>query len=276
MILALNGLESIQRFAAGSTTLTADQLASADRDNQARAVRDAPPATYTVKRIREAPAINGRDNDWEGIGDVVIARTGFPLKGRARIAYDDAKLYLCFTVQDPSPWINEGKEYSRLFKSGDAVDLQLCTDPQAASDAKRRNPGAGDLRVVFSLLDGKPVAVLMRPVDPAADPALAVDYVSPVSPKHFDRVQVLASAEVAVTKNSTGYTVEAALPLAVLGLKPVAGLVLRGDVGFISSDASGTINAARTYWANKDTNLVSDLPQEAWFNPAVWGTLAFE
>jgi hypothetical protein len=53
-------------------------------------------------------------------------------------------------------------------------------------------------------------------------------------------------------------------------------MALRGDVGFISSDADGKINVARTYWANKDTNLVNDLPQEAWLFPHTWGTFRFE
>ena len=51
---------------------------------------------------------------------------------------------------------------------------------------------------------------------------------------------------------------------------------MRGDLGFISSDEAGTINSARTYWANKDTNLVNDLPQEAWLYPATWGLLTFD
>lgn len=51
---------------------------------------------------------------------------------------------------------------------------------------------------------------------------------------------------------------------------------LRGDLGFISSDAAGAIDVARTYWTNKDTNLVNDLPQEAWLFPATWGRINFE
>jgi len=30
------------------------------------------------------------------------------------------------------------------------------------------------------------------------------------------------------------------------------------------------------YWMNKDTNLVSDEPLEAWLYPSNWGELAFE
>ena len=141
---------------------------------------------------------------------------------------------------------------------------------------KRRDPGVSDVRVVLGQLGGKPVAVLMKPVDPSADPKLALDYTSPVAPKHFDRVEILDGAVVRVAKTGQGYLVEASLPLAALGLKPAKGMKLRGDLGFISSDAAGAINVARTYWTNKDTNLVNDLPQEAWLFPATWGRINFE
>jgi hypothetical protein len=52
--------------------------------------------------------------------------------------------------------------------------------------------------------------------------------------------------------------------------------VVRGDAGFISSDAQGTSNVARTYWSNKATNLNNDLPSEAWLYPATWGEFKFE
>jgi hypothetical protein len=81
---------------------------------------------------------------------------------------------------------------------------------------------------------------------------------------------------VAVKVDGSRYTVQAALPLSRLGLSPSPGLAVRGDFGFISSDADGRINIARTYWANKATNLVSDMPQEAWLYPKAWGEIRFE
>ncbi len=276
MILTVNGLESVRRFKAGACAITDGQLAAADRENQARAEREAPPKVYTVQRFDKVPDINGRDNDWEGIPELSIDRLGYPLKGTARMAYDETRLYLCYSIQDDTPWLNEGKDFTRLFKTGDCVDVQLCTDGALTTDEKRRNPGAADVRVVISQLGGKPVAVLMKAVDSSADKQLAVDYTSPVAPKHFDRVEVLSDAMVRVSKTASGYLVEASLPLSALGLKPLKGMKVRGDFGFISSDSAGTINTARTYWANKDTNLVSDLPQEAWLNPFAWGELVFQ
>jgi len=276
IILGVNGLETIRRFQAGGCAVTAEELALADRENQARALREAPPKIYPVQRFARAPEIDGRDKDWEGLPSLAIERVGYPFKGSARMAVDEQRLYLYYSIEDDSPWLNEGKDFTRLFKTGDCVDLQLCTDAALAEDAKRRVPGKADVRVVIGQAGGKPVAVLMRVADPTADKALAVEYTSPVAPKRFDRVEILAGAVVRVAKGGKGYAVEASLPLAALGLNPAKGVRVRGDLGFISSDAAGTVNSARTYWANKDTNLVSDLPQEAWLDPAAWGVLVFQ
>jgi hypothetical protein len=132
------------------------------------------------------------------------------------------------------------------------------------------------VRVTVALLNWKPAAVLLRPRDPAAPPALRVNYHSPVGDRRFDRVEVLSEARVAVTVDRARYRVELALPLAALGVSPTPGLRLRGDLGVIASDAEGRSNVARIYWANKATNLVSDLPSEAWFFPQGWGTLGWE
>ncbi|MBA3686006.1 MAG: hypothetical protein H0W72_12325, partial [Planctomycetes bacterium] len=134
-------------------------------------------------------------------------------------------------------------------------------------------PARGDTCVCIAQFAGKPVAVLMRPVDPGAPAGAAHTYVSPVMPHRFDRVEAFTAAKVAVKVEPSGYLVEVALPLAALGLKPTG--LLRGDVGIISSDAAGLINVARTYWSNQHTNLVNDLPQEAWFEPSAWGDWSF-
>ena len=72
------------------------------------------------------------------------------------------------------------------------------------------------------------------------------------------------------------YQIQAVLPLHALGLTPGAAMTLRGDVGFISSDAQGMLNTARTYWANPNTNLVNDEPLEAWLYPDTWGEFTFK
>ena len=120
------------------------------------------------------------------------------------------------------------------------------------------------------------VCMLMRPVDPDASAALARVYKSPVGERRFARVEPLAGAEVAVRVEAKRYAVELSVPLAALGLAPAPGLVVRGDAGVIASDADGTRDVARSYWADPATNLVNDLPSEAWLEPAAWGEFAFE
>ena len=61
-----------------------------------------------------------------------------------------------------------------------------------------------------------------------------------------------------------------------IGLKPRKGKSFIGDIGFITSDNDGMINTARIYWSNKKTNLVNDLPSEAWLYPKSWGRLSFK
>jgi hypothetical protein len=66
------------------------------------------------------------------------------------------------------------------------------------------------------------------------------------------------------------------VPLAELGLKPVPGTALRGDLGVIFSDAGGSRNALRAYRFNSDTAIVNDIPSEARLQPAQWGAVRVE
>jgi len=282
MVLQVHGLETIRRFRGPSLSIDNAAIVKANQENVRRAAAAAAPKTLTIGKLAKAPRIDGDARDWRGVRPIRIERWGSPNRARARLAYDDDNLYVLFEVDDPSPWLNEGRDLTRLFKTGDAADLQLCTDP--AAEAKRTKLLPSDIRIVFAKLGDKPVAVLMKPIVPGTPPDKRVRYHSPVGDRYFDRVAVLSEAKVAVTvrkppaglKPAGGYVLEAAIPLKAIGLAPKAGMSLRGDLGIISSDAQGRINVARTYWANPHTNIVSDLPTEAWLCPARWGQLKFE
>jgi hypothetical protein len=250
-------------------------LAKADEENQARAAASAEPKRYTVRRAPQPPKIDGSPSDWREVPAMKLERVGSPAVGTAKLQYDDTRLYVLFEVEDESPWRNRGKDYIRLFKTGDAVDLQLSTAPATANRQRGTLLGT-DVRLLFSQVGGKPVMVLMKPIDPDAPEERRVIYRSPVGERAFDRVEVMSDVELKVRVSDRGYCVEGAVPLGAIGLSPEPGVTLPADVGFISSDADGTINTARTYWSNKQTNLVSDEPSEAWLYPANWGELAFE
>jgi len=274
MILEVTGLDTIRRFDGKTINLDAQAVSVAVADNARRAAAAGEAIKiYTVAKLSQPPALDGKPEAWKGLADLTVAREGFPDRASVNLAYDDNNLYARFVVKDASPWKNEGKDLGRLFKTGDAVDIQLSLDAKAG---QHNDPVQGDLRIVIAPLAGKPAAVLMAPVDKRAAASAGKTYVSPVGTKVFAKVEVLTDAKVAVTMESGGHTVMASIPWNLLGGRPAAGARLHGDVGFISSDPQGLRNVARTYWANKDTNLVSDEPLEAWLFPKTWGELMLE
>ncbi|MDR0902277.1 MAG: hypothetical protein LBM92_05865 [Opitutaceae bacterium] len=276
-VLEMNGFDRIKRFTAPPLNVTPALLAKAATANDTRAALAAKGAEkrHAIARVSQPPGIQGqtRGSAWGKIPKFAIKSTSSNFKATAQLAHDDTNLYLAVDVEDPSPWKNEGADFARLFKTGDAVDIQLGAD--ASASPKRSAPAKGDLRVVLAPLQKRAVAVLMRPVNPAAPDDQRKLYSSPVGDKKFDEVRLLATAKIGVTVKDGGYRLEASIPLAEIGLKPVAGAEVRGDIGFVSSDAAGRVNTARTYWSNQGTNLVNDEPMEAWFDPSRWGVFTW-
>ena len=264
-IYEMKGLGNLKRFTGPAIEVTTDLLAKASNDNDRRdatASKDAE-KKQTVTRISGSP-------DWSKIPSFEIRSIASNFKAKAQLAYGTENLHLAIEVEDPSPWKNEGIDFTRLFKTGNAVDIQLGT---AAGD--RSDPAEGDFRIVFARLKNKPAAILMRPVNPDAPETFRKTYTSPVGDKSFDEVRPLEEAKVTVESKPPGYRLEATIPLASIGLEPKPGKTIRGDIGFISSDAAGRINTARTYWSNPTTNLVNDEPIESWLNPSAWGSFTW-
>ncbi len=140
MILQVNGLETIRRFNAGPVTVAMSAILQADRDNTRRAKPAAQSKQYTVARLGKPVALDGNAAAWKDVAPLSISREGQPERATVKLAYDDMNLYLSFDVQDLTPWRNEGRDFARLFKTGDAVDLQLsCISAgEAPSRAGRR------------------------------------------------------------------------------------------------------------------------------------------
>ncbi len=148
MILEIKGLDTIQRFEGGALKVSGAQLAKAVADNAARGQKAAGAKTYSIKKLANAPVINGENDDWKDASEMTIARVGQPDKAKVQLAYDATNLYAFFEVQDQTPWRNEGKDFARLFKTGDAVDIQIGTQTKAHND-----PQSGDKRIVISQLE---------------------------------------------------------------------------------------------------------------------------
>jgi hypothetical protein len=189
------------------------------------------------------------------------------------LTYDNDKLIVSFDVRDDSPMKNAAKDFAMLFKGGDACDVMLGADPKA--DPKRARPVAGDVRLLFSVMDDKPVCVLYAPVAGQAEKKPRT-FSSPTGNEEFERVVVVEDAKVVVARKEGGYVLEAGVPLAAVGLVPQPGTLLRGDVGVLFSDPGGSRTVLRAYYANRRTAIVNDIPSEARLEPQRWALLKVE
>jgi hypothetical protein len=187
----------------------------------------------------------------------------------ASVLIGSRNLYAAWRTGDPKCLVNGGGDHQFLFKRGGCVDLMIQTDVEPAG-ARGRDPIPGDIRLLVTTVDGATKAVLYRPVVPGTEAGKRVRFESPIGSTTFDAVVDVSRH---VTLARSGGDVEIAIPLEVLGLKPVIGREVRADMGLLRGDGSQTIQ--RLYWSNTDTLLVSDIPSEARLQPANWGTWKF-
>ena len=199
-----------------------------------------------------------------GGSDFVIKERGDAARWfRAALAHDGKDLAVMWQVADASPWKNSANRFTHAFIGGDCVDLKL------------EVPGRGPLRVLVAPLDGKNAVVYFQ--NKAATKANSVTYMvgnNPANATVLDVVQRLATATAKSNVGIGGYSVLLRVPLAELGIAPEKVSELKGTVGVIYSDPTGTNRVARMYWYDKATDLVSDVPSEARLNPAPWGDIA--
>ena len=213
------------------------------------------------------PKLDGKLTDW-GPATAELDRDA-----KFRIGYDDQNLYLAYEVNRRGPLKNQGQQWDRLFKTGASVDLQIAADPAAPAD--RKAPAPGDQRLLLTFMGRQPAAILYQAVVPGTPLDKAWQVVSPVHSVTFDRVTKLDSAQLAVSDSDNGYTLEAAIPLAALGLKITPGLRLKLDWGVLVSGPDGTEVLRREYWSNKATHITADAPSEAELHPELWGHIRF-
>ena len=276
-IVRLDNLRSIARLKPFSIEVTPELLEKSrvqrlerEAQRQARMGRD----HLDVEIARTAPKVDGKLDewgtaDWVTIDDRANARlnkeaVGGGVEAAVRVAGD--RLFVAYRTKDSRLLDNGGDTWQLLFKTGGALDLMLGTNAKAAP--KRTKAEAGDLRLLVTIAKGKPIAVLYQPV--AADSRNKASFSSPWRTIEFDRV-VDISDSLDLSAGAEGY--ELSIPLATLGLSPRAGLELRGDVGVLRGNGFQTLR--RTYWNNKATSTVADVPTEATLTPNLWGTWRF-
>ena len=270
-IWEITGLETLRTRETSLRISEEDHRLALEAAAQRRGLPTALPPLVVRREVRVV--VDGEPNEWELARKGAVLKVGSEERARVALAHDKDNLYVVFDVADPSPMKNSGKDFALLFKTGDACDLMLATDP--AADPERTEPAPGDLRLLFSTLEGKPVAVLYRPVlrGGKGNPRT---FSSPVSAVRFDHVAIIEEAKVAIRRGKGRYVLEAAVPLSALGWNPAATPLTRGDVGVIFSDSGGSRNVLRLYYANRDTAIVNDIPSEARLTPDKWGIVKVE
>ena len=267
-ILEVLGLEQCRRLG-GELTITSEEVRKAQqwetRRQHEEVYQRAP--VVDVYRLRKPPEMDGKLDDW-GPPDAEI-----PEGAELRLGYDDVNLYVACSTRSLGPLINKGHEWDRLFKTGAAVDLQIGTSAAASED--RKMPQPGDVRLLMTVVDQRPVAVLYRPVVPGTPPEKVWRVVSPVGETTIDEVKRLEGVRMARSGGPNQYILQAAVPLAALGLKPEPGLRLKLDWGVLVSGPSGSEVLRRVTWANHASQIVADAPSEARLQPNLWGHARF-
>jgi len=267
-VIEVTGLDSLRRIS-GQVKLGPEHLTRAEEIRRFRLSGGGAKGALGVPRAAGQIVLGGDLAAWPQRG---AARIDVDAERGAEVlaCYDDRNLYVAWDVRDPSPLLNRSQRPELAFKGGDAVDVML-RPPGAALDAP--GPREGDTRLLVTELDGKAVAVLYRPVSRTASPYLfdAFEGANRPNAVRMDEVRVAREVSVRTRKSATGYVVEAAIPWALLGFAPRAGLEGRIDFGVLFGDPQGSQTVLRTYWENRDTNIVSDIPSEAQLRPDLWG-----
>src|SRR5208282_1094766 len=129
----------------------------------------------------------------------------------ATVAVAGDRLYAAFRTGDPNLLANSGETPLAPFKSGGGLDLMIGADPQAG-DA-RQNPVPGDLRLLVTLVRGRPRGLIYRPVVPGTKEP--VPFSSPWRTVTIDRVDDVSEQ---LQFAADGGNFDLSVPLAVLGL----------------------------------------------------------
>ena len=267
------GLDAVKRLSGSRVRITEGEVA------QARAFRDkllqqaVGTRRYTIKKA--TPTFTGDfNNDLKG-AEIISYKKQDDAAVRTAAAWDDTNLYLAWDVKDATPWVNGAEAPEFLYAGGDTVDFQLGAEPKA--DPKRGEAVLGDLRLSIGPFKGTATAVLFRPKSAAKAPK---KFYSGIVRDGYtvESVTVIQDAKITVKPHGDkrGYVVEAAIPLAALGIKPSDGLVLRGDFGVTHGDAAGKDTVLRTHWSNQATGIVNDEVFELKLEPKNWGELIFK
>jgi hypothetical protein len=278
-LVRVEGLDRIRRLSESTLAVNSQDLDQAReylvQGERARQREQGRP-TLRVPIRKVAPRVDGKVDDWADASWATIDKSGVaaffdshsqPYNVTAAVAVAGDRLYAAFRTGDPNLLLNSGETPLAPFKNGGGLDLMLGAAGQA--DDSRQDPVQGDLRLLVTLVKGKPRALVYRPVVPGTKEP--VPFSSPWRTVMIDRVDDV-SQQLRFAAAEGNY--ELSIPLAVLGLKPEPGRAIRGDLGVLRGNGFQTLQ--RVYWSNKATGITSDVPSEAMLAPGLWGNWFFQ
>jgi hypothetical protein len=225
-------------------------------------------------------AANGDYGEWMEVQPQTIAVADKRM-AQAQLGYDEKYLWLRFQVADESALRNQASDYRTLFKTGDALDIQFCTDTGLRPEHGQNQQGmrVGDARVlVVRTQDDKMNAAIIRYRTPSTDKPKQYEYESLVFKEKVDEVSEINDLPMHCKAEKDSYVVEVGVPWSVIGLKPAPGLKFKGDVGVIYGNEGGTKNAVRYLGSDKTpaTGVNNDIPTEMRIHPNDMGTWVVE
>ncbi len=278
-LVRIDGLETIRRRPVSTLSLTDQELKSAQAWTLAHeAARQKEQGVHRLHiAIRSTPpVVDGKLDDWADAQWAVIDRRGIaanfdshskPYDASAAVTIAGDRMYVAYRTNEENLLENSGEMPTAPFKTGGALDVMI--GGNLAADPHRAAPVFGDIRLLVTLVKGKPLALIYRPVDPQFSTP-PVPFSSPWRTITIDRVDNVSS-DLAFAKDVGNF--EFSIPLKLVCLKPDPGETITADIGLLRGNGFQTTQ--RVYWNNKATGITADVPSEAELTPALWGRWEF-
>ncbi len=273
LVAKVVGLDKVYRLPTQKITFSKEAYVEAEKLFKERTKQEAQRKTIAIARAKEQIE-NVPNYDFFDWTDRRVANWSYDAHHsvwRATWTYDDKNLYIAFQgVADDTPMINNGQDWELLFKTGDALLMELRTVPN--NDSQEVIPG--DIRLLFSVFQGQPIAVLYNYKVPGTTQPRR--FSSPVGTTLIDEVKILKNAKVVFDRGGDNYSARIVIPLADINFKPQKDKYYRGDFAVIYSDKLGKVNELRMFWCNPLGALVTDVFLESQINPSYWGKFQVE
>ncbi|SFO70434.1 hypothetical protein SAMN05428949_6259 [Chitinophaga sp. YR627] len=281
-IVRLDGLETITRLPDTKIAVNQSSLnrSLAVMSSASAAQQQAGgPRVLEVNISTQKPIVDGKLNEWAKASWADIDKRGVkanfnsnskPYDVSGALMVSNGRLYAAFRTGNAHLADNSGEMPMAPFKTGGALDIMIGSSDTKA-DPARRTAIAGDYRLLVSVVDGKPQALLYKAVVPGTKQDDKVPFSSPSRTITFDKVDNISS-QLQFAGSEGNY--ELSVPLTALGIQAGNGTQIKGDIGILRGSNGET--TSRLYWSNKATGITADVPSEATLSPNLWGTFLFK